>query len=88
MKITNTNEMIAQQTNMVAGELIGNLGDTHLYSNHIEYVEKQLTRTSVETCKPKLVLNKAKDIFSYKFEDFKIEGYTAHPNWKGVSIGI
>ena len=80
-------EMIAQQVNMVPGELIGNLGDTHLYSNHIEYVEKQLERDSVE-CSPKLELNKAKDIFSYKFEDFEIVGYTAHPNWKGVPIAV
>lgn len=80
-------EMIAQQTNMVAGELIGSLGDTHLYSNHIEYVDKQLDRTSIP-CSPKLVLNKAKDIFSYSFDDFKIEGYDAHPNWRGVPIAV
>ena len=80
-------EMIAQQVNMIPGELIGNLGDTHLYSNHIEYVEKQLDRESIP-CSPKLVLNKADDIFSYKFEDFKLEGYDAHPNWKGVPIAV
>ena len=79
--------MLAQQTNMVAGELIGNLGDTHLYSNHIEFVEKQLVRESIP-CSPKLKLNKAKDIFSYKFEDFEIVGYDAHPNWKGVPIAV
>ena len=81
-------EMIAQQTNMVAGELIGNLGDTHLYSNHIEYVEKQLKRESHVGSKAVLNLNKAKDIFSYKLEDFEIKGYTAHKNWKGVPIAV
>ena len=66
-------EMIAQQVNMVPGELIGNLGDTHLYSNHIEYVEKQLARDSAGN-PPKLKLNKADDIFSYKFEHERIRG--------------
>ena len=80
-------QMIAQQVNMVPGELIGNLGDTHLYSNHIEYVEKQLERDSKE-CNPRLVLNKAKDIFSYKFEDFELTGYEAHSNWKNVPIAV
>jgi len=81
-------EMIAQQTNMVAGELIGNLGDTHLYSNHFEYAKKQLERDSHVGSKAVLKLNKAKDIFSYKLEDFKIEGYEAHPNWKNVPIAV
>ncbi len=80
-------EMIAQQVNMVPGELIGNLGDTHLYSNHIEYVEKQLQRESKE-CNPRLKLNNAKDIFSYKFEDFELTGYEYHPNWKNVPIAV
>jgi thymidylate synthase len=73
--------MIAQQTNMVSGELIGNLGDTHIYSNHIDQINEQLDRTSIP-CVPILKLNKAKDIFSYKFEDFTIEGYEAHPSIK------
>lgn len=79
--------MFAQQVNMVPGELIGNLGDTHIYNNHIDYVNKQLDRESI-ICDPKLVLNKAKDMFSYKFDDFKLEGYDAHPNWKGVPIAV
>jgi thymidylate synthase len=79
--------MIAQQVGMVPGELIGNLGDTHLYDNHIEYVEKQLARES-KSEPPQLVLNKAKDIFSYKYDDFKIENYDPHPNWKGVPIAV
>jgi thymidylate synthase len=74
-------EMLAQQTNMIAGELIGSLGDTHVYSNHVEQIKEQLGRES-KGSSPKLVLNKAKDIFSYKFEDFTIEGYEAHPSIK------
>jgi len=79
--------MFAQQVNMVPGELVGTLGDVHLYSNHMEYVQKQLDRESV-ICEPELVLNKAKDMFSYTFDDFKLEGYDAHPNWKGVPIAV
>lgn len=79
--------MFAQQVNMVPGELIGNLGDTHIYNNHIDYVNQQLDRESI-ICEPKLILNKANDIFSYTFDDFKLEGYNAHPNWKGVPIAV
>jgi len=81
-------EMFAQQSNMVADELIGNLGDTHLYNNHYDYVEKQLTRDVNKHKAPKLKLNKAADIFSYKFEDFEIVDYTCEPNWKNVPIAI
>jgi len=81
-------EMIAQQTGMVAGELVGNLGDVHLYSNHLEYAKEQLQRTSMEDSRARLVLNKADDLFNYKFEDFEMKGYIAHPNWKNVPIAI
>lgn len=76
-------EMFAQQCNMVAGELIGSFGDTHLYDNHIEYAEEQLERDPYKYELPKLKLNKAKDIFSYTIDDFVIEGYEAYPNWTG-----
>lgn len=76
-------EMFAQQCNMVAGELIGSFGDTHLYDNHIEYAEEQLERDQYKYNLPKLKLNKAKDIFSYTIDDFVIEGYEAYPNWTG-----
>ena len=81
-------EMIAQQVNMVPGELVGNLGDVHLYDNHISCVEAQLTRTSKTDVLPKLNLNKADSIFDYKFEDFEIVNYDAHHNWKNVPIAV
>jgi thymidylate synthase len=81
-------EMIAQQVNMVPGELVGNLGDVHLYDNHISFVEAQLTRTSKTDVLPGLNLNKADSIFGYKFEDFKIVNYDAHHNWKNVPIAV
>ena len=72
---------IAQQVNMVPGELIGNLGDTHIYSNHIEQIKEQMKRSSKGE-QPKLVLNKAKDIFSYTHKDFDIQDYDSHPSIK------
>ena len=80
-------QMFAQQTNMVPGELVGNLGDVHIYSNHIDYVEKQLKRESKE-CKPRLLLNKADSLFDYKFEDFELVDYEYHSNWANVPIAI
>ena len=73
--------MIAQQVNMVPGELIGNLGDTHIYSNHIEQIKEQMKRSS-KCEQPKLVLNKARDIFSYTHKDFDIQDYDSHPSIK------
>jgi thymidylate synthase len=73
--------MIAQQVNMVPDQLIGNLGDVHIYNNHIEQVKEQLNREPKRL--PSLDLNKADDLFSYKYEDFKIMGYDPHPPIKG-----
>lgn len=81
-------EMFAQQVNMVPGELVGNLGDVHIYNNHIDYVEEQLSRDVYKHEQPELSLNKGKDMFSYKFEDFKVEGYDSYPNWKKVPISV
>jgi len=81
-------EMYAQQSNMIAGELICNLGDTHIYTNHVSYVKEQLERDVNKHPAPKLKLTKADDIFSYKFSDFEIEGYTCYPNWKNVPIAV
>ena len=67
--------MIAQQVNMTCGDLIGSLGDTHLYLNHIDAAKLQLENKGFEL--PSLKLNKAKDIFSYQLEDFEIEDYVS-----------
>lgn len=81
-------EMFAQQSNMIAGELICNLGDTHIYTNHVSYVKEQLERDVNKHPAPRLKLTKASDILSYKFSDFEIEGYTYYPNWKNVPIAV
>jgi thymidylate synthase len=70
--------MIAQQVNMVAGEFVWTGGDCHLYSNHTEQVELQLSRDLRSL--PKLeIKRKPETIFDYKFEDFEITGYAPHP---------
>ena len=79
--------MVAQQTNMIPNELIGNFGDTHIYDNHIEYVQQQLRR-GTKLGSPNLKLNNATNIFSYEFKDFEILHYESYPNWKNVPIAI
>jgi thymidylate synthase len=70
--------MIAQVTDLVPGELILSLGDTHIYHNHFEQVKLQLSRTPRPL--PTMTLNPAvKSLFDFRFEDFKLEGYEPHP---------
>lgn len=70
--------MMAQQLDMEVGEFIWTGGDTHIYKNHLEQCNLQLTREPHKL--PKLVIKrKPKDLFSYNFEDFEIEGYESHP---------
>lgn len=70
--------MIAQVVNMEPGEFIWNGGDVHIYNNHFEQVELQLSREPFPL--PKMCINpEVKDIFNFKFEDFKLENYQCHP---------
>lgn len=73
--------MVAQVTGLALGEFIWTGGDTHIYNNHFEQVETQLTRTPKAL--PKMKLNpEVKDIFSFKYEDFTLENYNPDPNIK------
>ena len=73
--------MIAQVCNLEPGEFIWTGGDCHIYSNHMEQVQRQLKREPKPL--PKMRLNPAvKDIFEFKFEDFTLEGYDPHPGIK------
>ncbi|WP_409341877.1 thymidylate synthase [Paenibacillus sp. MBLB4367] len=73
--------MVAEQCGLEAGELIWTGGDVHIYANHIEQVQLQLTREPFPL--PKLVIKRKPDsIFDYRFEDFELEGYEAHPSIK------
>ncbi len=75
--------MVAQQCDLEVGEFIWSGGDCHIYSNHFEQVELQLSREPHPL--PRLrIQRKPKDLFSYQFEDFVFENYQAHPPIKGV----
>ena len=70
--------MIANVTGLKYGEFIHTFGDVHVYINHLDQVNEQLKREMRPL--PKMKLNpKVKDIFSYKIEDFTLEGYDPHP---------
>lgn len=70
--------MIAQVCDLEVGEFIWTGGDCHIYQNHREQVELQLTRDLYQL--PTLSLNpKVKDIFAFTFEDISVNGYQSHP---------
>lgn len=70
--------MIAQQSDLDAGDLVISGGDQHIYSNHFEQVDLQLTRTPYSL--PKLAIkHKPASIFDYRYEDFEIVDYQCHP---------
>jgi thymidylate synthase len=73
--------MLAQQADLEVGDFIWTGGDCHLYSNHLEQVELQLSRE--ERALPALhIKRKPESLFDYKFEDFEIVGYDPHPGIK------
>jgi len=78
--------MMAQSAGLEAGEFVHTFGDVHLYSNHLEQAELQLTRSFREL--PQIKIDpKVESIFDYKFEDFELIGYDPHPHIKAaVSI--
>jgi thymidylate synthase len=70
--------MIAQVCDLEPGEFIHTFGDVHIYSNHMEQVNLQLSRTPFPL--PTMQLNPAvKNIFDFKFEDFTLQNYECHP---------
>ncbi|HLW62710.1 MAG TPA: thymidylate synthase [Flavobacterium sp.] len=78
--------MIAQVCDLGYGDFVHTFGDAHIYNNHFEQMELQLTRTPHPL--PKMILNPdIKDIFDFTFEDFTLEDYHPHPPIKGkVSV--
>jgi len=75
--------MMAQVCGLEAGDFIHTFGDAHIYNNHMEQIELQLSRTPRDL--PKMTLNpEIKDIFDFNFEDFTLENYDPHPHIKGA----
>lgn len=73
--------MVAQQCGLGLGDFVWTGGDCHIYDNHVEQVQLQLSREPRPY--PKLVIHRKPDsIFDYKFEDFEIVGYDPHPHIK------
>jgi thymidylate synthase len=71
--------MVAQVTDLAPGEFIHTFGDAHLYNNHLEQAELQLSRQPRPL--PAMRLNAAvRSIFDFKFEDFRLENYEPHPH--------
>jgi len=74
--------MMAQVTGLQPGDFVHTFGDVHIYSNHLEQVKLQLTREPFPL--PTMKINpEVKNIFDFKFEDFELVGYQAHPHIKG-----
>ena len=71
--------MIAKQVNMIPDEVIGNLGDVHLYLNHIEPIKEQLTREPYLLPTVKISDRIVNDISEYALDDFTLENYQYHP---------
>lgn len=75
--------MVAQVTNLKPKTFVHTIGDAHIYSNHFEQINLQLTRTP--RALPKMIINPAvKNITDFKFEDFKLTDYNPYPAIKGV----
>jgi len=75
--------MVAQVCDLAPGEFIWSGGDCHLYANHLEQADLQLTREPLPL--PTMKLNpQVKDLFGFRFEDFELVGYEAHPHIKAA----
>ena len=74
--------MIAQVCDLKPGDFVHTFGDAHIYLNHLDQVNLQLTRTP--RALPRMIINpEVKSIFDFKYDDFKLEGYDPYPLIKG-----
>jgi len=73
--------MMAQVCDLELGDFVHTFGDLHIYNNHFEQVQEQLSRTPKAL--PRMLINpEVKDIFRFKYEDFILEGYDPAPGIK------
>ena len=71
--------MVAQVTGLTPGDFVHTLGDAHLYMNHLEQADLQLSRPTLPL--PKMTINpEVKNIFDFKYDDFQLENYQSHPH--------
>ena len=75
-------EMIAHVCGFKTGDFVHTFGDAHIYNNHIEQLNLQLSREPKNLPKLK-IKRKVKDITDFKFDDFEVENYDPHPHIKG-----
>jgi thymidylate synthase len=75
--------MLAQVCDLKLGDFVHTFGDAHIYSNHLEQVDLQLSRDFRPLPTMKINPN-VKDIFSFKYDDFELINYDPHPHIKGV----
>jgi thymidylate synthase len=73
--------MVAQVCDLELGDFVHTFGDAHLYLNHLEQTQEQLKRKAFPLPTMKINPN-VKDIFGFKFEDFELQNYQAHPHIK------
>ena len=75
--------MVAQVCGLGVGDFVHTLGDAHLYNNHVEQAQLQLSREPLPL--PRLMLNpEVRSVFDFRYEDVAIEGYQSHPAIKGI----
>ncbi|MDR1679336.1 MAG: thymidylate synthase [Prevotellaceae bacterium] len=75
-------QMVAQVTNLRAGDFVHTLGDAHIYLNHLEQIDLQLSRSPYPL--PTMKINpEKKSIFDFEFSDFELMNYQSHPHIKG-----
>ncbi|NOZ37092.1 MAG: thymidylate synthase [Gammaproteobacteria bacterium] len=75
--------MVAQVCGLKVGDFVHTLGDAHLYSNHLQQADEQLSRTAYAL--PQMKINpEVKDIFDFTFEDFELQNYQCHPHIKAA----
>jgi len=79
--------MLAQEVDMIPGDLTISAGDVHIYENHLEYIYKQMGRDS-QGEPPQLKLNSEKGFWDFEPSDFTLANYDPHPNWKNVPIAV
>jgi len=79
--------LVAKEVDMIPGDLIMNIGDAHIYENHLSYILEQLNRES-KYKEPEISITENKSIWEYELTDIVLQNYVSHPNWQNVPVAI